>query len=305
MQWMGLVVFALQFFAPPLLRLAMEISEGNFQMGDFPMLWVACSLALAVGLGGAFVFWECCLSPEALDEVEVEENVDAGGNNNNNSEAAPDDTSAPSGSAANRVVIDDDDGDDDNDVWIQTAERAHSFLQSFSPTHLMLALGFILPLAMTAPLFSNGMQSEGLMGLLENPGVLQVTVFAIIAHSMMAIAAYRVLRDVLDGGGPGPYPGMRQGRRRRRKKLTVTEIADIVRKVPAEEFVSEKDIASGECSIARMKRMLMHRGAGEAAAQCLERADLAKELQRVRKFNEECAICAEEYAEGWVLPRAF
>lgn len=71
-----------------------------------------------------------------------------------------------------------------------------------------------------------------------------------------------------------------------------------VRKVPVEEFVSEDDVRNGDCSIARMKRMLCNRGASEAAERCLERCDLVREVEKNRNFNEECAICAEEYVEG-------
>jgi hypothetical protein len=73
---------------------------------------------------------------------------------------------------------------------------------------------------------------------------------------------------------------------------------DAVQKVPVEEFVSKEDIRNGDCSISRLKRMLRNRGASEAAERCLERADLVREVEKNRNFNEECAICAEEYIEG-------
>jgi hypothetical protein len=65
-----------------------------------------------------------------------------------------------------------------------------------------------------------------------------------------------------------------------------------------EEFVSEENIKNGECSIARMKRILRNRGAGETAERCLEREELVKEICRVRKYEDECTICSEDYAEG-------
>ena len=68
--------------------------------------------------------------------------------------------------------------------------------------------------------------------------------------------------------------------------------------MPVEEFVSEDDVKNGDCSIARMKRMLCNRGALEAAERCLERDELVREIEKTRNFNEECAICAEEYVEG-------
>jgi hypothetical protein len=46
----------------------------------------------------------------------------------------------------------------------------------------------------------------------------------------------------------------------------VSEIADILRKVPVEEFVSNEEFRSGECSVTRMKRMTTNRGATEIAA---------------------------------------
>jgi len=254
---------------------------------------------MAIGIGAFWVVWDW----QSLDDEE--NGVDDGGNEAAAAEAeAVDAAPAPSGSAANPVVIDD--NDDDDNFLTRVGRRIHSLLLSFSPTHLMLALGFILPLAMTVPLLLNGLRKEGLSGMLvdtwADSGVIQITVLAIIAHSMMAIAAYRVLRDVLDGEGVAPYPGnQRGGRRRRGRKLTVSEIADVVRKVPAEEFVPEEDVRTGACSVARMKRMLVNRGAPDAAERCIEKDDLAREVEKARNFNQECPICAEEYAEGDVL----
>ncbi|KAL7544022.1 hypothetical protein ACHAXR_013474 [Thalassiosira sp. AJA248-18] len=286
LQLMGLAIFFLQFFAPQLFRLSVDIHQDGTI--EFPFLWIACSLLMAIFLGGLWVVWDLFSEQEEEEEERVDSN---NGSNASATEAAADhDASAPSGTAANPVVID----NDDDDFWTRMGRRVSSLLDSFSPTHLMLAMGIVLPLAMTAPLLLNGIQNDGLMGMLA------VTVLAIIAHSMMAIAAYRVLRDVLDGEGVGPYPGTR-GRRRRGRKLTVGEIADMVRKVPVEEFVSEEDIRTGECSIARMKRMLVNRGAKEAAEKCVERDDLVEEVEKMRNYNDECAICAEEYAEGEVL----
>jgi hypothetical protein len=87
----------------------------------------------------------------------------------------------------------------------------------------------------------------------------------------MAFAAYRVLRDVLAGGDnvftyPGNQRGGGGGSRRRRRKLTVSEIADILRKVPVEEFVFKEEFRSGECSVTRMKRLMTNCGATEIAA---------------------------------------
>jgi hypothetical protein len=129
--------------------------------------------------------------------------------------------------------------------------------------------------------------------------------FAFLAHSFMAVGAYRILRGILNGD-VGTYPGMRGAagggmRARRSRKFTVEDIADLVRKVPVEEFVSEEELKSGGCSISKMKRMLVNRGASDALHKCLDRKDLLQEIERVRKFNEDCAVCAEQYEEGDAL----
>ncbi|KAL9183444.1 hypothetical protein ACHAXT_004300 [Thalassiosira profunda] len=299
LQLAGMALFALQFLAPNLLRFTIDLHDGTVEFGSFPpLLWVACSLVVAAFMGGLWVFWDWQRQMEGGPAVAAGNEGAAGTaapSANNDGAPAPQNAAgeaaapAPDGSAANPVVIDLT-GEQDGDFWTRTLTR----FQSLSHTHVMLAMGFVLPMAMTAPLLLNG--------LLQDSGVVQVTLLAIVAHSLMAVAAYRVLRDVLNAGGAGQYPGNRRGiGRRRPRKLTVAEIADIVRKVPVEEYVSQEDIQNGECSVARMKRMLVNRGAAEAAENCVEREELVQEVERVRKFNEECAICAEEYAEGEVL----
>jgi hypothetical protein len=71
-----------------------------------------------------------------------------------------------------------------------------------------------------------------------------------------------------------------------------------VRKVNVEEYVSEENVRTGDCSISRLKRMMSNRGASEIASKCVERHDLVREFECIRNFNDECAICAEEYVEG-------
>ena len=69
--------------------------------------------------------------------------------------------------------------------------------------------------------------------------------------------------------------------------------------MPVEEYLSEEDIRTGDCSVGRLKRMMSNRGAADVVeAKCVERDDLVRELEGIRNFNEECAICAEEYVEG-------
>lgn len=153
---------------------------------------------------------------------------------------------------------------------------------------------------------TEGSEGGGGMTFTYNVGFIQLVLVAMGAHVLMAFAAYRVLRDVLAGGdNVFTYPGNQRGgggnSRRRRRKLTVSEIADIVRKVPVEEFVSNEELQSGECSVTRMKRMMTNRGATEIAAKCIERDDLVCELEKIRNYNDECSICAEEYMEGDIL----
>lgn len=45
----------------------------------------------------------------------------------------------------------------------------------------------------------------------------------------------------------------------------------------------------------------MNRGAFDALNKCIDRTDLLHEVEKVRKFNEECAVCAEQYEEGDAL----
>lgn len=297
LQFIGLAIFFLQFFVPQIFQLTVNIQDlATVDGTPHAFAQIVSCLAFAIIAGGLWFAWIWNALPDDTDTAD-NNNVETA-----NVVAAP----APSGSAANPVVIDD---NEDDSFWTRARNRISNLVQSYesftlSPTQMMLAAGIILPLAMTFPLLMNGLQKGGLEQLLADSGVVQITILAVIAHSLMAVAAYRVLRDVLDGGTLGVYPGNRRGGiglRRRARKLTVAEIADIVRKVSVEEFVSEEHVKVGECSIARMKRMLVNRGESEVAETCVERKDLVKEVERVRNYNAECAICAEDYAEGDVL----
>jgi len=176
-----------------------------------------------------------------------------------------------------------------SNIW----ESIRSSMQNFSPHYLILVSAFILPLSMVIPILLGGDSTIG-----SSTWSVAVTVLAIVAHACMAMAAYGVLREVVSGATP--FPGNRRGRPSR-YKYTVGEIADLVRKIPVEEFVSEEDIKNGECSISRMKRILVHRGASEVVDRCLERDDLIKEICRVRIYDSECTICSEEYLDGDAL----
>eukprot|EP00984_Skeletonema_dohrnii_P012730 scaffold5193_cov93-Skeletonema_dohrnii-CCMP3373.AAC.8 len=233
-------------------------------------------------------------------------------NNNNATDTTAAHEHAPLGSAANPVVVDDDD-DDPNDTtnnnntnnnnnnntefwerndgitplldWANNSARR--ILHNLSPMYLMLAAGFILPLSMIIPIFMDG----GAAALLnDGNNTLQLSMFAFLAHSFMAVGAYRLLRQVLNNQDVGTYPGMRQGGGRRRtgggRRYTVADVEGMVRKVPVEEFVSEEE------------RMLVNRGASDSLHRCLDRSDLLEEIEKVRKYNEDCTICAEQYEEG-------
>lgn len=167
---------------------------------------------------------------------------------------------APLGSAGNPVVVDDDDDENEttnnnsvnnnNNDTSSLLDRANDYarriLQNLSPMHVMIAAGFILPLSMIIPLFIEG----GASALFNDRNTLQLSMFAFLAHSFMAVGAYRILRQVLNGD-VGTYPGMRRGvgggGRHAARKYTVEDIAVLLRKVPVEEFVSEEDVSCLGC----------------------------------------------------------
>jgi len=198
-------------------------------------------------------------------------NDDGGGdgdgvnNNNNATDTTARHEHAPLGSAANPVVVDDDDDDpndatnnnNNTDFWERNDgitplldwanNSARRILHNLSPMYLMIAAGFILPLSMIIPIFMDG----GAAALLNdgNNNTLQLSMFAFLAHSFMAVGAYRLLRQVLNNQDVGTYPGMRRGGGGRRRtgsgrRYTVGDVEGMVRKVPVEEFVSEEEVSS-------------------------------------------------------------
>ena len=246
---------------------------------------LAVVMSILFAITAVWVLWDSFF-PSAQDSNNTG-TANENNNNNNNIEQPA------AGTRDDPVIV-----DEYESVLIHLWHRMLAVIRNPSPIHLVLALGFIVPLTILAPLLLDGMQDDyGLTGVVHRqfgtPGVLQMAVLAIVAHSLMALAAYRVLRNLIDGNVTD-YPGLR----RRRTKLTVSQIADIVYKVPVEEYVSPEDINNGECSVARMKRMLVNRGESSVAEACIEREELVKEICKVRNYNEECAICAEEYEEG-------
>lgn len=236
LQWLCLIMFCLQFFAPQLIQISEDFRNLNggtvstsqypFDVEGFPFHWIAaCLLAAGAAMWIFMEIWQRQQRAQQQPQVgEQTTNVDGGSN------GAATTNTAPYGSASNPVVIEDDINIENNFGVRRLSARVNSMLQSLSPAHFMLAVGFALPLLMSFPLVWNLLKSKGLMGILfTDPGMVQVSVLAVAAHSVMAIAAYRVLRDVLDSGGVGQYPGNNRqgGRRRRMRKLTVSEIADI------------------------------------------------------------------------------
>ncbi|KAL3790265.1 hypothetical protein ACHAWO_001340 [Cyclotella atomus] len=280
LQCIGLAIFLIQFiipqiYDPPPFIHNMSIDE--LGIGGLPLLIMILCLVLGMA---AFMGWFFSDHPGII-----------GGNDNGGAARNSGD-----GTADNPVDVDAQDDDRNNNPLVNTIRRT---LPNISPHYLLLASAFILPLSMVIPIFIN----LGASGIVESSsGTIAVTVLAIAAHACMAMAAYGVLREFLSGAHH-QFPGNRRGAGGTRiKKYTMGEIADLVRKVPVEEYVSEREIRNGECSISKMKRILINRGAADAAERCLERQDLVNEIYRVRKYEEkECTICSEEYAEGDAL----
>lgn len=256
LQYAGLLLFLLQFILPQVINVYNDVvisssDNNNISAGamdiTFALLMVAV-VAIAVWV----VFgWE--------SNSDIENGGDAAAGAAVNNTAAPSTTTAPVGSPENPVVIDDDEnqatninsssnatsaGNDNNNLSL--LDRVNSILQNLSPVYAMIAAGFILPLSIILPLFLQE-GGGGLAALFNDRNTLQLSMFAFLAHSFMAVGAYRILRQVLDGN-VGTYPGMRGGggmrssRRGAARKYTVEDIAALVRKVPVEEFVSEDEV---------------------------------------------------------------
>jgi len=111
--------------------------------------------------------------------------------NNNNTNTAnqnSNNTEQPAAGTRNDPVIINDD-DEYESVLIHLWNRVLAVIRNPSPIHLVLALGFIVPLTILAPLLLDGFQDEyGLTGVVHRqfgtPGVLQMAVLAIVAHSL-------------------------------------------------------------------------------------------------------------------------
>jgi len=310
LQYVGLVFFLIQVAAPQLLSFSIR-ADGTIELSNG--LLITCALAFllmvfcickyAQFIGEWYWGW---VGDQVSQQQRQPVGVDAGGNSSRGAAAG-------TGTREDPIVIDGDDPGNNNGAASQGGVDPASggaatspprtlgsiwrnLSATLSPGHFILALGLALPLALTTPLLISELSSQGVgTGSLFSNGVLHITSLALIAHGCMAIAAYRVMRGFSLNGVPD-YPG---NRRLRRRKLTVAEIADIVRKVPVEEFVSEDDY--GSCSVTKLKRMLANRCKSQASEHCVERDDLIREIKKARHFHSECSICAEEFVEGDVL----
>mmetsp|Transcript_19503 Transcript_19503/g.31964 ORF Transcript_19503/g.31964 Transcript_19503/m.31964 type:complete len:366 (+) Transcript_19503:90-1187(+) len=311
LQYAGLCLFALQFLLPQITNvynLTMEIDQTH----NIPLAAVSMAFLLVV-IAAFGAVWMFAFNVTDNDGV-----------NHNNSGANGNDTAteAPLGSAANPVVVDDVDDDNGhatnnnnarnsnnsefwerNDGITPLLTSARRILNNLSPMHFLIGTGFIVPISLIIPILMDG-GTAALLNDVSNNNTLQLSMLAFLAHSIMAVGAYRLLRQVLNNPDVGTYPGTRQGGRSRRtngRRHTVGDIEGMIRKVPVEEFVSEEEIKAGSCSISKMKRMLVNRGASDSLHRCLDRSDLLEEIEKVRKYNEECTICAEQYEEGDAL----
>ncbi len=239
LQWLCLFIFCIQFFAPQLIQLSVDIrnagnastgrtQSNNLDIDYFPFIWVAACLTTAgLTMWICMEFWQRQQRAQMQQQQQQQQAGEQTSTNTTNRSNRAETNTAPYGSAGNPVVIED---DETHNVWGRSlSARLNTMLHSLSPAHFMLALGFALPLIMSSPLIWNLVQNKGVMDIFTDSGFVQISVLAVVAHSVMAIAAYRVLRDVLDSGGVGHYPGNNRqgGRRRLWRKLNVSEIADI------------------------------------------------------------------------------
>jgi hypothetical protein len=253
LQYAGLCLFALQFLLPQLMNVYNITMEIQYQH-QIPLAAVTFAFFLMV-TATIVAIWMFAFNIN--DSIHAEEEEEGEGGNNTTTTTLP--SEAPLGSAANPVVVDDDDDEHEmannnsnnnnnnsnNDIsssLLDLANYARRTLQNLSPMHLMIGAGFILPLSMIIPIFLE----EGAVALFHDRNTLQLSMFAFLAHSLMAVGAYRLLRQVLNGD-VGTYPGMRRGvgggGRRASRKYTMEDIAALVRKVPVEEFVSEEEVS--------------------------------------------------------------
>jgi hypothetical protein len=85
---------------------------------------------------------------------------------------------------------------------------------------------------------------------------------------------------------------------------TLSSIVDTIRQFPIEEYMSEEAVRKS-CTISELKRMLQNRNCYKDQI-WTERSDLVEALEKNRKYNDTCCICAEDYQRGdslRILPR--
>ena len=81
-----------------------------------------------------------------------------------------------------------------------------------------------------------------------------------------------------------------------RDKNAMDEISKKVRLMPIEEYISEEDLRK-EGTVSQIKKMLQDRGKSHLD-HCLERSELVEELEKCRKVDDTCCICAAAYEKG-------
>jgi len=137
------------------------------------------TLAVVMSIGfvitSVWVLWDSFFPSPAQEN---NNNTNTANQNSNNTEQTG------AGTRDDPVIINDD--DEYESVLVHLWNRMLAVIRNPSPIHLVLALGFIIPLTILAPLLLDGFQDDyGLTGVVHRqfgtPGVLQMAVLAIVA----------------------------------------------------------------------------------------------------------------------------
>eukprot|EP00569_Conticribra_weissflogii_P020355 CAMPEP_0171422442 /NCGR_PEP_ID=MMETSP0881-20121228/1274_1 /TAXON_ID=67004 /ORGANISM="Thalassiosira weissflogii, Strain CCMP1336" /LENGTH=208 /DNA_ID=CAMNT_0011941059 /DNA_START=253 /DNA_END=875 /DNA_ORIENTATION=- len=196
LQYLGLALFILQFVLPPLVNNSLQL-EYQLQF-DLP-LGILSFLLLFIGLA-AWTAWYCFRSWQANPlvapvhgEATRNEN-DGSGNRVDGSENANNDGS---NSTTNTTTTTNNNNSNENPNPLPLPNptsmsnlyrRLSTFLSSLSPTHLMLASGFVLPISAALPFLLASSDSTG--AFFSSAGSIGIMILAITAHACMAFAAY-------------------------------------------------------------------------------------------------------------------
>ena len=133
---------------------------------------LAVVMSILFAITSVYVMWDSFFPP-AQDNNNNTGTANENNNNNNNNNTEQ----TAAGTRDDPVIINDD--DEYESVLIHLWNRMLAVLRNPSPIHLVLALGFIVPLTILAPLLMNGIQDDhGLTGVVNRqfgtPGVLQM-----------------------------------------------------------------------------------------------------------------------------------